>query len=213
MFRNTNHCVRSPFCPCGRCQLEFHSYNASRRAESRMQKMEAEKINPREQAEAEARISSHKKNDNVATQQSDNTSTKRAAPLAPLDERDYPNCTTNELLFFNKIYAALCAGETSLFKQDANARAHVAWSLVQKYFNQVNPDDKLIENAELFRDIYQHAYNMSGIFKRSLSFGQSFFATKAVTTKLTALESDAIHEHIQSAKDGSRTAKIKKCLG
>lgn len=240
MFRNPS-CFSSPACPCSMCKIRFGRSHL----ESVYQRSEQARYE-------KARNEEKQQSQNVILQEK-SCVTSTARPCVTPQEKPYdpelsklpvfrPSVTYAamahktilgcDISLFKKIYAALYAGESSLFKKDALAgtdnltsqqvynqiiidkpdeRAKYAWQLTLKYSSSFKADAKET-NSKLFRDIYLHAFERSGIFKRSRLFGQTIFSVKRLRRKLLTVSDAEIKSFAVAAKPGSRTAMIKQYL-
>tara|TARA_R110000868_G_scaffold236416_2_gene490443 strand:+ start:458 stop:1066 length:609 start_codon:yes stop_codon:yes gene_type:complete len=157
-------------------------------------------------------------------------SSRKTGPVTVIDD---DATLERDISQFKKIYAALYAGESSLFKQDIitgtdhltprqffqkiiidkpDDRARFAWHLTLKHANTIKQDANPTVNPSLFKDIYLYAFEKSGIFKRSKLFGNSIFSIKKLRSQLMTLNDDATQTLSDTALDRSRAAAINRIL-
>jgi hypothetical protein len=123
---------------------------------------------------------------------------KAVEKTIPLIESDnIPYIYRNFLTTFTKIYAALRASQSSLFKTEMNhqhnaldfildyaekhpnSRSAKTLSLMKKYFNYRHT------NNDLMSEIYVYGFSKSGLFKRSQSpYDGYIYTTKGVKQRL-----------------------------
>ena len=81
-----------------------------------------------------------------------------------------------------------------------------AWELVIKYKSDTSP-----ENINLIKNIYTYGFKQSGFFKRSTSFGHTYYTTSDVEARLQFMRNDGFKACI--GEGNTRLNNVVKSLG